>query len=116
VSLAGSIVVGIPLGVLCAKRRAIEGFILGTTGVVQTIPSLALLAFLIPLTGRIGIVPAFIALALYALLPIVRNTYAALTQIPRGMKDAARSLGMEERTILRKIELPLAANTIMAGI
>jgi osmoprotectant transport system permease protein len=90
--------------------------ILGATGVVQTIPSLALLAVLIPLTGRIGIVPAFIALALYALLPIVRNTHAALTQIPRGMKHAALSLGMRDGTILQKIELPLAAPTILAGI
>jgi osmoprotectant transport system permease protein len=116
VSLAASIVIGIPLGILCARHPATEGVILGTTGIVQTIPSLALLAFLIPLTGRIGIVPAFIALALYALLPIVRNTYVALTQIPRGMKDAARSLGMTSATILGKIELPLAATTILAGI
>ena len=115
-SLAASIVIGVPLGILAARRPAAQGLILGATGVVQTIPSLALLAFLIPLTGRIGVVPAFIALALYALLPIVRNTHAALTQISRGMKDAARSLGMEERTILGKIELPLAATTIMAGI
>ncbi|MEO9135764.1 MAG: glycine betaine ABC transporter substrate-binding protein [Casimicrobiaceae bacterium] len=115
-SLAASIVVAIPLGVVAAKRPATEGLILSATGVVQTIPSLALLAVLIPLTGRIGIVPAFIALALYALLPIVRNTHIALTQISRGMKDAARSLGMREGTILRTIELPLAASTIMAGI
>ena len=115
-SLAASIVVGIPLGVLAAKHPATQGWVLGTTSVVQTIPSLALLAVLIPLTGRIGVVPAFIALALYALLPIVRNTHAALTQIPRGMKEAARSLGMREGTILQKIELPLSANTIMAGI
>jgi len=116
VSLAASIVVGIPLGIVAAKRPATEGWILSATGVVQTVPALALLAILIPLTGRIGVVPAFIALALYALLPIVRNTHAALTQIPGGMKDAARSLGMQDGTILRKIELPLAATTIVAGI
>src|SRR5690349_18919992 len=116
VSLAASIVIGIPLGILCARHRATESVILGTTGIVQTIPSLALLAFLIPVTGRIGIVPAFIALALYALLPIVRNTDAGLTQVSRGMKDAARSLGMQDGTILRKIELPLAAPTIKAGV
>jgi osmoprotectant transport system permease protein len=115
-SLAASIVIGIPLGILAAKRPATETLILGATGVVQTIPSLALLAVLIPLTGRIGAVPAFIALSLYALLPIVRNTHAALTQISRGMKDAALSLGMQTGTILHKIELPLAAPTIMAGI
>ncbi|MEO8847528.1 MAG: glycine betaine ABC transporter substrate-binding protein [Casimicrobiaceae bacterium] len=115
-SLAASIVIGIPLGIIAAKRPSTEGVIIGTTGVVQTIPSLALLAFLIPITGRIGAVPAYIALALYALLPIVRNTHAALTQISRGMIEAAQSLGMRPATILHKIELPLAAPTILAGI
>jgi osmoprotectant transport system permease protein len=116
VSLAVSVAVGIPLGILAARQRATEGVILGATGVVQTIPSLALLAVLIPLTGRIGVVPAFVALALYALLPIVRNTHAGLTQIPRGMTQAAQSLGMTGGTILAQIELPLAAPTILAGI
>jgi osmoprotectant transport system permease protein len=116
VSLVASIAIGIPLGILAARNRASETAILGATGVVQTIPSLALLAALIPLTGRIGAVPAFIALALYALLPIVRNTHAALMQVPRGMVDAARSLGLEGGTILRRIELPLGAQTILAGI
>ncbi len=115
-SLAASIAIGIPLGILAAKRPAIEGIILGATGIVQTIPSLALLAVLIPLTGRIGAVPAFIALALYALLPIVRNTHTALTQVTVGMRQAAMSLGMETGTILRRIELPLAMPTIIAGI
>src|SRR5450631_2526358 len=115
-SLAASIVVGIPLGILAAKRPATEGVILGATAVIQTIPSLALLAVLIPLTGRIGVVPAFIALALYALLPIVRNTHTAMTQISRGVRQAALSLGMTTGTILQKIELPLAAPTILAGI
>jgi osmoprotectant transport system permease protein len=115
-SLGASIVIGIPLGILAAKRPATEGLIIGTTGIVQTIPSLALLAVLIPLTGRIGAVPAYIALALYALLPIVRNTHTALTQISRGMVQAAQSLGMRPGTILQEIELPLAATTILAGI
>jgi osmoprotectant transport system permease protein len=115
-SLAASIAIGIPLGILAARERRSAGLILGATGVVQTIPALALLAFLIPLTGRIGAIPAFIALALYALLPIVRNTHAALTQIARGMLQAAQSLGLSSGTILRRIELPLAAPTILAGI
>jgi osmoprotectant transport system permease protein len=115
-SLLASIVIGIPLGIFAARHRGAEGVVFATTGVVQTIPSLALLAVLIPLTGRIGVVPAFIALALYALLPIVRNTHAALVQIPRGMREAALSLGMQDGTILREIELPLAARTILAGI
>jgi osmoprotectant transport system permease protein len=115
-SLAASIVIGLPLGILAARRPATEGLIIGATGIVQTIPSLALLAVLIPLTGRIGAVPAYIALALYALLPIVRNTHTALTQISRGMIQAAQSLGMRRGTILRYIELPLSAPTILAGI
>jgi osmoprotectant transport system permease protein len=115
-SLAASIVIGVPLGILAVKRPATEGVILGATAIIQTIPSLALLAVLIPLTGRIGAVPAFIALALYALLPIVRNTHAGLAQISRGMKQAAQSLGLEASTIMQKIELPLAAPTILAGI
>src|SRR5437870_8304572 len=115
-SLAASIAIGIPLGILAAKRPAVEGVVLGATGIVQTIPSLALLAVLIPLTGRIGAVPAFIALAIYALLPIVRNTHTALTQITVGMRQAAQSLGMRAGTILTRIELPLAAPTIVAGI
>ena len=116
VSLVVSIVIGIPLGILAAKRPATEALILGATGVIQTIPSLALLAVLIPLTGRIGAVPALIALSAYALLPIVRNTHTGLAQISRGMKQAAESLGMTAGTILTKIELPLAAPTILAGI
>jgi len=116
VSLAVSIAIGMPLGILAARKPASEGTILSVTGVIQTIPSLALLAVLIPLTGRIGAVPAFIALSLYALLPIVRNTHAALAQIPRGMIEAAQSLGLEPGTILRRIELPLGAPTILAGI
>jgi osmoprotectant transport system permease protein len=116
VSLAASIAVGVPLGILAAKRPATEGVILGATGVLQTIPSLALLAVLIPLTGRIGAVPAFIALALYALLPIVRNTHTALTQITKGTREAAQSLGLSAGTILSKIELPISAPTILAGI
>jgi osmoprotectant transport system permease protein len=116
VSLAASIVIGIPLGILATKRPATEGIILGATSIIQTIPSLALLAALIPMTGRIGTVPALIALALYALLPIVRNTHTALTQISPGMRQAALSLGLTDGTILQKIELPLAAPTILAGI
>jgi len=116
VSLAVIIAIGVPLGILAARKPASEGTILSVTGVIQTIPSLALLAVLIPLTGRIGAVPAFIALSLYALLPIVRNTHAALAQIPRGMIEAAQSLGLEPGTILRRIELPLGAPTILAGI
>jgi len=115
-ALAASCAIGIPLGLLAARRRPTAPLVFGVTGVIQTIPSLALLAFLIPLTGRIGTVPAFIALTLYALLPIVRNTQVGLAQIPRGMIEAAKSLGLRPATIMREIELPLAMPTLLAGI
>jgi osmoprotectant transport system permease protein len=115
-SLLASIAVGIPLGIIAARHRAAEALILGITGVLQTIPSLALLAILIPITGKIGLIPAFIALAIYALLPIVRNTHAGLTQVSTGITQAAQSLGMTSPMILRHIELPLARQTILAGI
>ncbi|MEQ1515532.1 MAG: glycine betaine ABC transporter substrate-binding protein [Usitatibacteraceae bacterium] len=115
-SLLASVVIGVPLGIFAARNRTAETIILGFTGVLQTIPSLALLAILIPITGRIGLVPAFIALAVYALLPIVRNTHAGLVQVSSGMKQAAQSLGMTPSQILRLIELPLARPTILAGI
>ncbi|MEP7156064.1 MAG: glycine betaine ABC transporter substrate-binding protein [Betaproteobacteria bacterium] len=115
-SLLASVAVGVPLGILAARNHFAESAILGVTGVLQTIPSLALLAILIPLTGRIGMVPAFIALAIYALLPIVRNTHSGLTQISPGMKQAALSLGMTPAMVLRYVELPLARPTVFAGI
>ena len=115
-ALAASCAIGIPLGLLAARRRPAAPLVFGVTGVIQTIPSLALLAFLIPLTGRIGVVPAFIALTLYALLPIVRNTQVGLTQIPREMIEAAKSLGLRPAAILWKIELPLAMPTLLAGV
>ncbi len=115
-SLVASVLIGVPLGVIAARRPRVGAIILGVTGMLQTIPSLALLAILIPLTGRIGLVPAFIALSLYALLPIVRNTHAGLAHISLGIKQAAQSLGMTSSMILRTIELPLARATIMAGV
>ena len=115
-SLAVSVLVGVPLGILAARNRVAETLILGFTGVMQTIPSLALLAVLIPITGRIGIVPAFVALSVYALLPIVRNTHSGLSQVSGSMRQAAASLGMTQAMILRLIELPLARPTILAGI
>jgi osmoprotectant transport system permease protein len=90
--------------------------LLALTGLLQTIPSLALLAFLIPVTGTIGLWPALIALFLYALLPIARNTHTGLTQVPPGLVQAARALGLLPGSILARIELPLAAPTIMAGV
>jgi osmoprotectant transport system permease protein len=115
VSLAASIVVAIPLGILAQKTPA-KQLVLGAVGVIQTIPSLALLAFLIALLGAIGTGPALIALFLYALLPIVANTYAGLEGIGRGMRQAPLALGLTAGQRLRLVELPLAMPSILAGI
>jgi osmoprotectant transport system permease protein len=115
-SLAGAIALGVPLGIAAAKLRGLAQPVLVATGLVQTIPSLALLAFLIPLTGTIGVWPALLALFLYALLPITRNTHAGLVEVRPGLKQAGRALGLSSKQILRYVELPLAAPTIMAGI
>ena len=115
-SLAAAILVGVPLGMVAARRRWLEQPVLVATGLIQTVPSLALLAFLIPLTGSIGVWPALIALFLYALLPITRNAHAGLVQVPRGLVQSATALGLTPRQILRYVKLPLALPTIMAGI
>jgi osmoprotectant transport system permease protein len=115
-SVALAALAGIPLGVIAAKIPWTAQPLLALTGLLQTIPSLALLAFLIPVTGTIGLWPALIALFLYALLPIARNTHTGLTQVPPGLVQAARALGLLPGSILARIELPLAAPTIMAGV
>ena len=116
VSLLASIAAGIPLGIAAAKLPRLAQPILAAVGVIQTVPSLALFAFLIALVGTIGIAPALIALFLYALLPIVRNTYTGLNSISRGMQQAAMAVGLTPRERLRLIELPLAAPAVLAGI
>ena len=116
VSLAASIAIGVPLGVAAAKLPRATQLILGTVGVIQTIPSLALFAFLIAAVGTIGTLPALIALFLYALLPIVRNTHAGITGIGTGMRHAAMALGLAPRERLWLIEVPLALPSILAGI
>jgi len=115
-SLAAAILVGVPLGMLAARQRWLEQPVLLATGLIQTVPSLALLAFLIPLTGTIGAWPALMALFLYALLPITRNAHAGLVQVPRGLVQSGTALGLTPRQVLGYVKLPLALPTIMAGI
>jgi osmoprotectant transport system permease protein len=107
---------GIPLGVLAALAPRLRQPVLAVAGTLQTVPSLALLAILIPLLGRIGTVPALVALCAYALLPIVRNTCTGLLQVPSGLRNAALALGLTRRQALLKVELPLAAPVILAGV
>ncbi len=106
----------IPLALLVFPRPRARALLLGLTGLLQTVPSLALLAILIWLVGAIGVLPAVIALTLYALLPIMRNTVTGLGEVPQGLRDAASALGMSPLQRLRLVELPLAAPTIIAGI
>lgn len=115
-SLLLAVVVGVPLGVAAWRWRRSAGWVLGAVAVLQTVPSLALLAFLIALLGSIGFVPALVALFLYALLPIVRNTHAGLQGVPPGLAQAALSLGLTRSQSLREVQLPLALPTLMAGV
>ncbi len=115
-SLAASVAVGVPLGVAAARKPRLAQPIFVLVGVVQTIPSLALLAFLIALMGTIGTLPAAIALFLYALLPVVRNTHTGVLGVGDGLRQAALALGLSRKDQLLSIELPLARPSILAGI
>jgi osmoprotectant transport system permease protein len=114
-SMAIASVIGIAVGVLIAHHKRYAKPILGFVGIIQTIPSLALLGFLLPLFG-IGKVPAIIALFLYALLPIVRNTYVGITEVNQSVKEAAVGMGMTRFQLLRYVEIPIAFPVILAGI
>ncbi len=115
-SVAAALVAALPLGVWAARSPAAGRVVLAIVGLLQTVPSLAMLALLITATGTIGTVPALVALFLYALLPIVANTHAGLAGVPRGLALAGIALGLTPRQCLTSIVLPLAAPTIVAGI
>ena len=115
ISLLGAIVLGVPLGVLATGSPWLANLTLTAAGLLQTIPSLALLAFLIPLFG-IGVAPALVALFLYSLLPIVRNTYVGLSTISPSLAEASRALALSPRAQLFWVSLPMASPAIMAGI
>lgn len=115
--LAILIAVGIslPLGIYISRKRKAAEFYIGITAVLQTIPSLALFGFLVPVLG-IGTVTALVALIIYALLPILRNTYTGITGVDEGIIEAGEGMGMTPRQILWKIQLPLSLPFMMAGI
>jgi len=116
-SLLIAILIGIPLGIVAAKPGLLSSAILGTTGVIQTIPSLALLALLVAIPGLgISFQTAVIALFLYSLLPIVRNTATGIAGIPAPLRESATALGLEPMARLRKVYFPMALPTILAGI
>lgn len=115
-SLALAVAFGVPLGLFAARRQAVAQPVLAAVSVIQTVPSLALLAFLIPLLGSIGTLPALVALFLYSLLPIVRNTHSGMQDIPGTLVESAIALGLSPGARLRRVELPLAARSILGGI
>lgn len=114
-SLGLALIIALPLGITAAKRPRLGQGLLAITGVLQTIPALALLVVMIPLLG-IGAAPAIAALFLYSLLPIVRNTHAGLVGIPVSLRESALALGLPAGARLRRIEIPLALPSILAGI
>ena len=114
-AVAIGIVIGLPLGLLIAKLPFAQKPVLGLSSVMQAVPSLALMGFFIPFIG-IGDKTAIVIIGLYALLPIIRNTYTGLTNIDQSMMEAARGIGMTETQILFRVQLPLALPVIMAGI
>jgi osmoprotectant transport system permease protein len=115
ISIFAATVIGIPLGVAASRNATLKRWSLAFANVAQTIPSLALFGFLIPATG-IGARTAVIALALYALLPILRNTCVGIAGVDRAVIEAARGMGMTARQMLWQVELPLAMGVILAGL
>lgn len=113
-----AVAIGVPLGIAVTRRRSLRRWVLGAANVIQTVPSLALFGFLIPVPfiGGIGARTAIVALTLYALLPILRNTYTGITGVDPAVLEAARGMGMTPRQILRQVELPLSMGVIIAGI
>ena len=117
-AMAVAIAIGVPLGILLTRRPGARPWLLGFANIMQTIPSLALLGFLIPipLIGGIGKRTAIVALVLYALLPILRNTFVGILGVEAAVCESAVAMGMTDGQLLRQVQLPLAARTILAGI
>src|SRR5438309_7071087 len=113
-----AVAIGIPTGILLTRRKSLRSPILGIANVMQTIPSLALFGFLIPLPfiGGIGARTAIVALVLYALLPIVRNTYEGVAGVDPAVREAGRGMGMTDWQLLTQVELPLGFGVILAGV
>jgi len=118
VAMLIAVVLGVPLGIVITRQARLRRWVLGAANVFQTVPSLALFGFLIPvpLLGGIGSRTAVVALVLYALLPVIRNTYAGIAGVDPAVIEAARGMGMTDRQLLRYVELPLALGVIMTGI
>lgn len=118
IAIAVAVVIGVPVGILLTRHRALRGPVLGIANIMQTIPSLALFGFLIPLPfiGGIGTRTALVALVLYSLLPIIRNTVTGILNVEPSVREAAVAMGMTDSQVLRQVELPLAMGVIVTGI
>jgi osmoprotectant transport system permease protein len=115
IAMAFALAIGIPLGILLTRQKALRRWALGFANVMQTVPSLALFGFLIPIT-HIGKPTAIVALVLYALLPILRNTLTGILGVDAAVRESAIAMGMTNRQLLWYVELPLAAPVILAGV
>ena len=118
ISTSIAVAIGVPLGILLTRRPSLRAPVLGLANVMQTVPSLALFGFLIPLPllGGIGARTAIVALVLYALLPVIRNTVTGILGVDRNVREAAVAMGMTDRQILWQVELPLAMSVILTGV
>jgi osmoprotectant transport system permease protein len=118
VSVGLATLIGVPVGIAITRRPAWQRWVLGAANAIQTVPSLALFGLLIPVPfiGGIGMRTALVALTLYGLLPVLRNTVVGITGVDPAVREAGRGLGMTDAQLLRRVELPLAASTILAGI
>ena len=118
ISIAVAVLIALPVGILITRRKRLRGPVLGTANVMQTIPSLALFGFLIPLPfiGGIGPRTAIVALVFYALLPVIRNTVTGILGVERNVREAAVAMGMTDRQVLFQVELPLAMSVILTGV
>lgn len=114
-ALALGIIVAVPIGILLTRTKKVSNIVIGIASVLQTVPSLALLAIMIPIFG-VGKLPAIIALFIYSLLPILRNTYLGISGVDENIVDAAKGMGFTSMQSLIKVEIPLAAPVIMSGI
>lgn len=115
IALFLGVIVAIPLGVLLTRYKKVAGFTIGLASVLQTVPAMALLAMMIPLFG-IGALPAIVALFIYSLLPILRNTYLGMENVDPTLRDAAKGMGMSNLQSILQVELRMAAPVIMAGV
>ncbi len=118
ISMALATLIGIPLGIAVTRHVPLKRWVMGAASVIQTVPSLAMFGFLIPVPfiGGIGGRSAIVALTLYALLPILRNTYTGIMNVDRAVVEVARGMGMTDRQILWQVEIPLSLEVILAGV